>query len=188
MSAEIERVVVALSTDPFNPELNFRAAVEYEKLDQLASAVSFYLRCAEFGYGTHSVFVYNSLLKMANCFEDQKERQWTVSNYLLQAAEYYPTRPEAWFLLSRFHERSSNWQESYTFAGVGLSLGYHSHPQPLPSDVGYPGKYALEFQKAVAGWWIGRRDESKQIFDGLLEMDIQQDYRDAIKYNMERLA
>lgn len=185
MSAEIENIVVELSTDPFNPELNFRAAVEYEKLDQLASAVSFYLRCAEFGYETHRPLVYTSLLKMANCFEDQKERQWTVSNYLLQAAEYEPSRPEAWFLLSRFHERSGNWQESYTFAGCALKL---SNGSPLPADVGYPGKYGLFFQKAVAGWWIGRRDESKELFELLLTLDITDEYRASVKNNLERLA
>ena len=50
MSSEtmhIENLIVNLSTDPYNPVLNFDCAVEYERLNQTASAVSFYLRCAE---------------------------------------------------------------------------------------------------------------------------------------------
>ena len=46
----IENLIIELSKDPFNPEINFKCAVEYEKLNQTASAVSFYLRCAEYGY------------------------------------------------------------------------------------------------------------------------------------------
>ena len=43
---KIEELVVQLSKDPFNPELNFECAVEYERINQTASAVSFYLRTA----------------------------------------------------------------------------------------------------------------------------------------------
>ena len=60
----IENLVVQLSTDSFNPELNFKCAVEYEKLNQTASAVSFYLRAAEYGVGSHKDITYASLLKI----------------------------------------------------------------------------------------------------------------------------
>jgi len=39
---KIEDLVVELSKDPFNPVLNFDVAVEYEKQNQTASAVTFY--------------------------------------------------------------------------------------------------------------------------------------------------
>ena len=55
----ISDFVVELSKDPFNPDINFACAVEYEQLKQTASAVSFYLRTAEYGDG---ILVYNSLL------------------------------------------------------------------------------------------------------------------------------
>ena len=42
----LDELIYALSKDPFDPELNFEVAVEYEKADQIASAVSFYLRTA----------------------------------------------------------------------------------------------------------------------------------------------
>ena len=182
----IEKLVVELSEDPFNPELNFNIAEEYAKHDQLASAVSFYLRCMEYGYTTHPVHVYTSLLKLANCFETQKDRQWTVSGAILQAVSYLPDRPEAWFYLSRFHERKGEWQESYTFAETGRKLSLLPLAE-LPSSTDYPGDYGLKFQKAVAGWWIGRKDESKQIFEELLRQNISEEYRNSIKYNMERL-
>lgn len=183
----IEELVVKLSNDPFNPQINFACALEYEKLNQTASAISFYLRTAEYGYDTHHNFVYASLLKMANCFESQRDRQWTVSNALLQAISYMPQRPEAWFLFSRFHEKSGNWQESYSFADTGLIYADMNHPM-LPSNVGYPGKYSLLFQKYVAAWWIGKKEESVNGLTELLDKyDMTQEFVDACINNLERI-
>ena len=184
MNNIIEDLVVQLSTDPFNPNLNFKCALEYERLNQTASAVSFYLRCAEYGFETHKILTYNSLLKMAKCFEDQSDRQYTVSNCILQAMTVLPDRPEAYFILAQFHEKSQQWQECYTYSELGL---HKKNIKALPVHVGYEGKCSLEFEKAVAGWWIGRRDESIEIFNRLLKSDIPETYRKAIINNLERI-
>jgi tetratricopeptide (TPR) repeat protein len=182
---KIEQLVVELSKDPFNPVLNFDVAVEYEKQNQTASAVSFYLRTAEYGYESHPTLVYASLLKVAHCFDDQNDRQATVSNCLLQAVAYLPYRPEGYFLLSQFYERLEQWQECYTWANIGLHNQLNS---PLPVDVGYEGQYVLLFEKAVAAWWIGRKDESLELLHKLDGMKLNPKYAEAVKNNLERLA
>ena len=182
---KIEQLVIELSKDPFNPVLNFEVAVEYEKQNQTASAVSFYLRTAEYGYVTHPTLVYASLLKAAHCFDDQNDRQATVSNCLLQAVAYLPYRPEGYFLLAQFHERLGQWQECYTWACIGL---HHQLNSPLPVHVGYEGQYVLQFEKAVSAWWIGRKDESIEIFNKLDAMYLEPGYRQAVKNNIERIA
>ena len=180
----IEDLIFELSRKPFNPELNFETAVKYEELHQTASAVSFYLRTVEYGYDTAASLVYASLCKLAHCFEDQKDRAWTVSNCLLQAIAYLPYRPEAYFLLSRFYERTQQWQESYTWAEVGL----HQPAIPaLPIDVGYQGQSSLEFQKAVAAYWVGRPQESKNMFVRLSQLELPEEYKKAIADNLGRL-
>jgi len=184
----INSLIESVSHDILNPFHNFEIAKEYERLNQTASAVSFYLRAAEYGVDNPAArdVVYASLLRMSICFEDQKDRSWTVSNCLLQALEFAPERPEAYFLYARFHERSQNWQECYTFASMGLQLALQV--EPLPVDVEYPGIYGLEFEKAVSAWWIGRKDESQEIFERLLaDSSVSDTYVGAIKYNMERL-
>jgi hypothetical protein len=182
---KIEELVVELSKDPFNPALNFEVAVEYEKQNQTASAVSFYLRTAEYGYESHPALVYASLLKVAHCFADQNDRQATVSNCLLQAVAYLPYRPEGYFLLAQFHERLGQWQECYTWANIGL---HHQFNSPLPVSVGFEGSYVLLFEKAVAAWWIGRKDESIQIFGRLNAMQIDPGYKTAVQNNLERIG
>ena len=182
---KIEQLVVELSKDPFNPALNFDVAVEYERQNQTASAVSFYLRTAEYGHESHPSLVYASLLKAAHCFDDQNDRQATVSNCLLQAVAYLPYRPEGYFLLSQFHERLGQWQECYTWACIGL---HQQRNSPLPVEVGYEGSYVLTFEKAVSAWWIGRKDESLELLHKLNNMVLAPGYQDAVKYNLERIA
>lgn len=122
---------------------------------------------------------------MSICFEDQTGREHTVNNCILQAMEYMPTRPEAYFLLSRFYERSNQWQECYTFAKLGLV--YADIEDSLPVFVDYFGKYCLEFEKAVSGWWLGRLEESNYLFQQLISQDIDQEYKNACIYNLKRI-
>lgn len=180
----IEDLIIELSHKPFSPQLNFDVAVKYEQMNQTASAVSFYLRTAEYGYDNAPSLVYASLCKLAHCFEDQKDRAWTVSNCLLQAVQYLPYRPEGYFLLSRFYEKAQQWQESYTWAEMGL----RQNPiNPLPVDVGYLGRFCLEFQKAVASYWVGRYEESRELFIRLSQTDIPPDYQKSVENNLGRL-
>ena len=183
----IETLIVDLSKDPFNPILNFNVAVEYQRLNQTASAISFYLRCAEYGKDTIKAreYVYASLLKLAQCFEEQNDRQTTVSNCLLQAIAFSPFRREGYFLLARFHERLGNWQECYTFAQIGLM---QEADEALPVDVEYLGEYCLTFEKAVSAYWIGRKAESLQLLTILSNEMISQEYENAVKLNLERIG
>ena len=185
---EIKDLIVQLSNNPFSPELNLKIADEYERIGQTASAVSFYLRTAEYGYYTHYDHVYASLLKSAQCFSHQKNREHTVQNLYYKAIAYSPNRPEAWFLLSRYLEQNKKWQEAYTFAEVGLALPVIKH-KPLPIWVDYPGRYGLTFEKAVTAWWVGRQDESVNLFKELLETSgIHHQYLTAVKNNLKNLG
>lgn len=182
---EIDKLIIDLSTDPINPEKNFRAAVEYDRINQTASAISFYVRAAEYGYKTHPVIAYTSVLRMSLCFERQKDRQATVLNNALQAAALMPERPEAYFLLARIHERAGQWQQCYTMAEIGLTKKDY---EPLPAAVDYYGKYCLLFEKAISAWWIGRKEESQKLLLKLEAMDTAPEYTAAIKNNIERVG
>lgn len=182
----IETLIESASHDMFNPGLNFNIALKYEELGQTAAAISFYLRAAEYGYDEDEIISYTSLLKIANCFNTQKGRESTVTKSLMQAIQYMPTRPEAYFLLSRFYEQEQKWQESYTFAELGLL--HKSIDTILPGNVGYPGEYGLIFEKAVSSWWIGRKDESALLFNKLLSYDLSSEYMSSVKYNLGILS
>jgi len=180
----LDEPIYALSKDPFDPKLNFDVAVEYEKADQIASAVSFYLRTAEYGKEWGDLYVYTSLLKLAKCFNDQTDRLTTVETCLMQAIGYDPDRPEGFFLLSQFHERQGNWRKAWVYSRIGQNVANDDFGfSPLPADVGYVS-YGLEFEEAVAAWWLGRKQESIDIFNELLCLDISDEYRNAIEANL----
>jgi hypothetical protein len=182
----LPNLIVRLSHDPFNSDLNFDVAKEYLRLNQTASAVSFFLRCVEYG-GENSDAVYASLCAMARCFDDQKGREYSVTNCLFQALAYDESRPEAWFLLSQFYERAGNWQEAYTFGQIGYNWAL-GQPDALPIELGYYGSYCLKFQMGIAAWWIGRKQEAIDRLTALANDDtIAAMYRDASKYNLEKL-
>jgi tetratricopeptide (TPR) repeat protein len=182
----IEKLIENASYDMFNPKLNFEIANKYEELQQTASAVSFYLRSAEYGYDTEPEIVYTSLLKMAYCFDDQAGREHSVTHALFQAIQYMPTRPEAYFLLSRFYEKDQKWQQCYTFAEIGLL--YSKVNSKLPIWVDYPGEYGLIFEKAVSGWWLGKKDESINIFETLLDKyEMNEEYINVCIYNLKKI-
>jgi tetratricopeptide (TPR) repeat protein len=184
----IEQIVVEVSTDPLNPVLNFNAAVEYKNLNQTASAVGFYLRAAEYGIESHPLIVYSSLLNISICMESQKDRAWTVSNTILQAISYLPMRPEAYFMLSKFYEKSGQWQEAYTFAKLGLLYADYEMIA-LPEFTDYIGKEGLEFQLAVSAWWIGRNEESFGLHKKLSKSKtLPKLYKDTVLSNLSKMA
>ena len=181
----IENMVVDLSRDPFNPSLNFDLAEEYLRLNQTASAVSFYLRCVEYS-GEASPKAYASLIRMAQCFNDQQGREYSVTNCLLQAVAYDDTRPEAYLKLSEYYERAGQWQEAYTWASSGYGWA-KADVESLPANVSYAGSYALLFQMGISAWWIGRKDESLNTLRALADMDLNEMYKNAVAYNLEKL-
>ena len=165
----IKELATKLSEDSFNPQINFDLAQAYDAQKQYASAAGFYLRAAEYGYKTHPLIAYASLLKMALCWSAQGDRNRTVFNNIMQAVAFLPNRPEAYFLLSRIHERNKEYQQCYTYAEMGLLYATATFHNPLPAYVDYNGAYCLMFEKAVAGWWLGRKEESKVLFQHLLD-------------------
>ena len=176
----IETLIADLSQDPFNPQLNFSVACEYDKHKQIASAVSFYLRTAEYGADTHPALVYASLLRLAKCFEEQNDRQATVSNCILQAIAYLPYRAEGYFWMARFCERQRQYQETYTWAEMGLHNG-KSFDAEIDNEY---TDYCLLFEKGVAAWWISRKDEAVKIFNDLLAYDLTPEYRESVVRNL----
>jgi len=180
----LPNLIVRLSQEPFNSDLNFDVAEEYLLLNQTASAVSFYLRCVEYSAPANPKG-YASLLRMAKCFDDQKGREFSVTNCLLQAITYDDTRPEAYFFLSQYYEKCQQWQESYTWAILGL--GWANGIDPLPVTTDYHDAYCLEFQQAIAAWWIGRKKESLDGLNDLAKRDLAPMYENAVAYNLEKL-
>lgn len=165
----LSELLVNYVYSPESPENNFSLGLYYDEIGQTASALSYYLRCAE--RADNDLFKYECLIRSAMCFERQGTRNFTVKSLLLHALSICPHRPEAYYLMSWFYEKENkdgSWNESYMISSVGIKVS-DLNPPPLRTTVDYPGEYALYFRKAVSGWWCGLCEESRDIFLELLD-------------------
>ena len=164
-------------------QANFNLGREYESIGQTGAAISFYLRTAE--RAKTDLEQYEALLRMALCFEKQQTRDDTQKVLLQKAINLLVDRPEAYFLLSRLHERQKEWHDSYTVACMALKIVNFDH-QPLLTDVQYPGKYGLLFEKGVSSWWVGLTEESREImYDLKTNHDLDSMHTSAVDKNLD---
>lgn len=174
--------------DPDNDENNFVLGNYYFDLGQTASALSYYLRCAE--RTDDDLLRYECLILGSMCFDRQGTRAFTVKGMLQHAVSLFPKRPEAYYLLSRFYERDDkdgHWNDSYLIASIGEKV-CDFDCGPLRRKVDYPGKYGVIFQKAVAGWWCGLCDESRTIFRDLYDnYDLDSTHTKSVIDNLAKL-
>lgn len=174
--------------DPENSEYNFLLGLEYEKIGQTASAISYYLRAAD---RTEDLcLAYESLIRMSFCFNKQGNRWYTVKSLLHHAITVLPERPEAYYLISRYEEWNKNYYEAYTHANTSLTFCKFDL-NPLRTDVEYPGKYGLIFEKAVSSYWWGKSQQCRDLFNLLLNeyYDIMNNaHKKAVKNNFDILG
>ena len=179
--------VVQFANDTENDESNYALANEYYNIGHTASALSYYLRCAE--RTTNKLLAYECMLRVGLCFEVQGNRVNSVRGAYKHAINILPKRPEAYYLLSRINERTNWYIESYMYAEIGLNTIDFSDDAQLRTDVGYPGKYGLIFEKAVSAWWWGKIEECKQLFTDLkYNYVLDKIHLDAVNNNVARLG
>jgi tetratricopeptide (TPR) repeat protein len=176
IKTNLESLLSKYSLDTENPIHNFNLGVWYENEGHTAPALSYFLRCAE--RSEEDNLAYEALIRGSYCYDKQGTRDGSAKSLLEQALCLMPKRPEAYFLLSRFAERRQWWQDCYIYADQGLMFADHESHPPLFTDVEYPGKYGLLFEKAVSGYWWGKDKECKEIF-----LDLRQNYSLSEQYS-----
>lgn len=182
---DLQKLLNGFIKNPEDPDINFQLGNYYFSIDQTASAVSYYIRTSE--RTEDQKLAYTCLLAAANCFDLQGCRSNSVRGMLKNAISMLPSRPEGYFLLSRFYEREKNYQDSYLIASIGEKI-CDKNCESLEIDVGYPGFYGIVFEKAVSAWHCGLCDESCTLHQKLkTEYHIDTIHMQAVDSNIERL-
>jgi len=179
-------LLLKYSLDTENPVKNFNLGMWYEYHRHNAPALSYFLRAAERTEDLN--LAYESLIHASNSYDRQGTRDQTAKGLLQQALCIMPKRPEAYYLLARFAEKRQWWQDCYIFAQWAIDF-CDFDCKPLHTDVEYPGKYGLLFEKQLAAWWWGKGDESRTLLQDLkdnYEMDDR--HYDMVGNNLMRLG
>jgi hypothetical protein len=161
---ELEVLIAKYALDPENPEHNFDLGIWYENERHNSAALSYFLRCAE--RTDDDLLAYEALIHASNAYDRQGTRDTTSKGLLQQALCVMPRRPEAYYLLARFSEKRQWWQDCYILSQWALEF-CDFDCEPLCTDVEYPGKYGLIFQKSLAAWSWGKGDESRSLLQDL---------------------
>ena len=168
--------------DPYNADKTFELAEFYFTQGHYASAMSFYLRTAE--YSEISDKTYEALLMVAKSLSTLTRRPVTELGLWLNALNFNPERPEAYLFISEYYENQKSYHQMYSYALMGLRV--HANAKTVTSNLNYENAYQLTFQKAVAAWWIGRGNEAREIFlDLVADSNILSDkYKKLVQANI----
>lgn len=180
----MENLLLKFINDPYNDINNFELAYSYDGIGQSASALSYYLRCAEFTKSDD--LAYEALLRMSLCLSKQGNRETMELTCIQHALSLIPERPEGNYLMSLYYSYREKWLESYMFACNGLSNDkkYNSFRKEFP----YFDKYQLKFQKAYSGYHKGKIQEAYIIYSELInDKKVNKEYQKLIKSNIEGL-
>tara|TARA_R110000824_G_scaffold18191_1_gene72486 strand:- start:1247 stop:1864 length:618 start_codon:yes stop_codon:yes gene_type:complete len=174
---------------------NFELACSYFDIKQYASSISYYLRCAELS--DNDDLVYESLLCSYRCMAKTGNRAVFERGQLLQTISHSPHRPEAYLCLcgwlefcgsERIPSEEEMYHMMYSYACIGISNITNEKSFKYYNE--YEGYYALLYYKALAGWYIGKNKESKDIWYELWknkENNLGERYKISIDNNIKNL-
>lgn len=147
MNEELNTALVHYVNNPDDSIANFNLALHYDQLDQYAAALSFYLRAAEFS--DKNVLSYEALIRAARTVREQNKRDLSEEGLLRHAISICPEYCEGYFLLSRYYRRKNDHHQARTYAE---QAELRDRCNELNTDVEYPGRAAILFEKALAQW------------------------------------
>jgi tetratricopeptide (TPR) repeat protein len=164
--------------DPYNAAKSFDMGTFYFSSGHYASALSFFLRAAE--YSKYNEITYDSLIMVAKSLSALGRRKVTELGLWQNAIAFEPTKSDAYLYISEYHEQLKNYHQAYANAIQGLIF----------TDTGGTNYWELTFQKAVAAWHIGRGKESRDIFAYLADNAklLSEKYQKLVQSNITSLG
>jgi len=181
--------------NPRKDRCNFELANSYFDIEQYASAISYYLRSAELS--KNDDLVYESLLCSWDCMAKVGGRPVFERGQILQAISHSPHRPEAYnamclwleFCGHRIPSSEEKYLTMYSYACIGISNILSNKDFEYYNR--YDGYFAFLYYKAIAGWHIGKTQESKELFLELANNpnnNLNERYKTLIKETIENVG
>lgn len=148
---------------PKNTTKMFELAKEYDRLEQGAAAVSFYIRTADLET-KDKLLQYKCMILAGKCYDRQRGRDHTVKGIWQLAVALLPKRPEAHYFLAKLAEKNHDWR--YCLIHSKLALDSVNDYDDI--DVEFPGIKELEYMIALSEWSISGTEKGRIEFFNLL--------------------
>jgi hypothetical protein len=183
---QIEEYLAQLIKDPENDHINFELAFAYEKEEQYAAAISYYLRCAE--YTSNNTFASECLIRCSLSINKQGGRDQKELHYIKQAIGASPCSLEPYYIASLYFSWRGKCRDSYLYACLGININENNlQKQPFLKEINF-SIYDLYYQKAICGSKIGKINEARKIYIEILQnFNLSNDIRSKIIKNIKAL-
>lgn len=135
----LNNAILDYCLDTESAEANFNLALEYEKLEQNASASMYFLRAAELF--TNPEDAYQSLIKFCQRYSINRGSDISVLGMLCHAISMCPKRPEAYYFYCRYARENGLYLNSYMYSRIALEVCTFDD-MPL-KWITYPGKQGI---------------------------------------------
>lgn len=163
----------------------FEIGCQYYDLQQYSSAFTFFLRAVSESDKAGLYYKTRALFYAGLCLYHQGNRDNSARILITEAIMLWESNAPAYyyFYLSLVLERLKLMHDCYFWASKGCKVhGINSEFEM------YPGPYALQFQKALAAYWIGKCDEARLILQNLKTRDVNENYYQVIQSNLLRIG
>jgi tetratricopeptide (TPR) repeat protein len=150
--------------NPYNSKNIIAVADYFEQNNLLGMAATEYLRAAE--YSSNDDETYACMLKVYELYQQEKLDSLLCEQILEKLIALYPGRPEAYYYYA-LRVTGYDAERSYMYASMGLQNA-SIDLVPLPLDFSYKSIAQLYYHKAMVGWWCGKPEESRELFNLLL--------------------
>jgi hypothetical protein len=172
--------------EPKSGTTNFAMGCLLYNQNHFSSALSFFLRCAE--YGSDEDLIYEALLLVSKCLGHLGRRKESEKTALLNAISFAPKRYEGYYYLSQYYEQKKDYFNCYTMAKISQSNYSQTTFKMLPNIEAYK----VDFQVGFSSWWVGKFKDCRNIMFKLAEEyeDGKYDliYKQQIQSNITRLG
>jgi tetratricopeptide (TPR) repeat protein len=158
--------IVDFINNPYDLLVNLRLGKEYEDIKQYASAISHYMRGAEYGldsldYDNKRLLIVECLLRAGECFNKLGSRIHSTKTLGLQALGFAPELPNAYLFLSKMYESEGNWPECNAMCYAALN-NMGNYAPFVYNERSYDEMLnEILFQKAVSNYHTGRIDKAR---------------------------
>lgn len=147
MTQLLEKQLIDYAMDSENPIINYNIATTYDNMNQIASAISHYLRCAE--RTEDKLLQYECLLLAGLAIQRQGSRVYTEKSFFQNAISVMPHRPEAYLFIADTFIRMNNPHNAYMMLCIGEQ--YCKNPyMPLHAQIKYNGELDFKYKKIEA--------------------------------------
>lgn len=165
MGDKLKDKLIQFVNSPYNLEINLDLGYLYEEENQLASAISHYLRGAEYGLDNVNInktkLIAECLLRAAICMDKLGGRNYSTKSLILHTIAYFPTLPQAYLQMSKIYEMTSEWNECNAQCTLGLQ--FIDSYQQLKYDGRSKDEVLNEllYQKAISNYYTGKTNKAR---------------------------